>query len=129
MAPIASRPWWRSGWPWAGLMVLVAGLLAVLGRSGYAAWARAAQNSPVVAQYTQTMAELWRSIARALPDGGRALVITHGGIVEAGTIGCLPSNTQAAYHTACGVCEGVRLTFDGDTVVNMEILRVEQPSV
>ncbi len=97
--------------------------------AGYAAWARAAQNSPLVAQYTQTMAELWRSIVRTLPDdGSRALVITHGGIVEAGTIGCLPSNTQPAYRTACGLCEGVRLTFDGDAVVNVELLRVEQPS-
>ena len=95
--------------------------------AGYTAWARAAQDSPLVAQYTQAMAELWRSIVRALPDGSRTLVITHGGIVEAGTIGCLPSNMQPAYRAACGLAEGVRLTFDGDAVVNVEILRVEQP--
>jgi broad specificity phosphatase PhoE len=93
--------------------------------AGYAAWARAAANSPVVGIYTQSLAELWRSIVRVLPENGRALIISHGGIVEAGTIGCLPSATRVAYGTACSYCEGVRLTFDGDTVVNLEMLRAE----
>lgn len=96
--------------------------------AGYAAWAKAAQNSPVVAQYTQALAELWHSIVRALPNDGRALIITHGGIVEAGTIGCLPAGVQVAYGAACGYCEGVRLTFAGDTVVNVEFLHVVQPN-
>ncbi len=100
---------------------------AVQWDAGYAAWAQAAQRSAGVAHYTQALAEVWRSIVRALPDNGRALIITHGGIVEAGTIGCLPSNTVYSRGAACGYCEGVRLTFEGDTVVNMEILRVEQP--
>ncbi len=95
--------------------------------AGYAAWAQAAQRSAVVAHYTHAMAELWRSIVRALPENGRALIITHGGIVEAGATGCLPSNTVYSRSAACGYCEGVRGTFEGDTVVNVEILRVEQP--
>jgi len=97
--------------------------------AGFAAWANAAQNSSVVAQYTQAMAELWRSIARDLPENGRALIVTHGGIVEAGTIGCLPSNTIYSRAPGCGYCEGVRLTFDGGAVVNVEFLRVEQLGV
>ena len=93
--------------------------------AGYAAWARAAASSAVVGLYTQVLAEVWRSIVRALPAGGRALIISHRGIVEAGTIGCLPPTTRVIYGTACSYCEGVRLTFDGDTVINAEILRVE----
>ncbi len=93
--------------------------------AGYAAWAKAAANSVVVGLYTQSLAELWRSIARALPEGGRALIISHGGIVEAGTVGCLPPTIRKTYGPACSYCEGARLTFDGDTVVNVEILRVE----
>lgn len=94
--------------------------------AGYAAWAKAAQMSPVVAQYTQAMAQLWRSIVRALPEGGCALIISHGGIVEAGAIGCLPPGARLADGAACGLCEGVRLAFEGDTAVNVELLRVEQ---
>jgi broad specificity phosphatase PhoE len=92
--------------------------------SGYAAWAKAAANSPIVGLYTQALAELWRTIVRALPEHGRALIISHGGIVEAGTVGCLPPATRTTYGPACSYCEGGRLTFDGDTVANVEILRV-----
>jgi len=98
---------------------------AVQWNAGYAAWGRVAASSTVVRLYTQSLAELWRSIVRALPENGRALIISHGGIVEAGTIGCLPPTTRVTYSAACSYCEGVRLTFDGDTVINMEILRVE----
>jgi broad specificity phosphatase PhoE len=100
---------------------------AIQWNAGYTAWMKAAHNSPVVAQYTQALAGLLRSVMRALPDGGRALIISHGGIVEAGTVGCVPASTRFADDAACGYCEGVRLTFDGETVVNAEMLRVDQP--
>lgn len=95
--------------------------------AGYTAWLKAAQSSPVVAQYTGMLAELLRSIMRVLPEEGRALVISHGGIVEAGVVGCVPAATRFADDAACGYCEGARLTFNGDVVVNIEMLRVEQP--
>jgi broad specificity phosphatase PhoE len=95
--------------------------------AGFGAWAKAARTSPVVTHYTQALAELWRSIVRALPDGGRALIITHGGIVEAGTVGCVPAGMTITDDAACGYCEGMRLTLDGDAVVNLKMLRVDQP--
>ena len=100
---------------------------AIQWNAGFTARLKAAENSPVVAQYTQVMADVLRPIVRALPDGGRALIISHGGIVEASAIGCLSASTRFADDAACGYCEGARLTFDGDTVVNFELLRVEQP--
>jgi broad specificity phosphatase PhoE len=95
--------------------------------AGFAAWARAVQQSPVVTRYTQALAWLWRSIVRALPDGGRALIITHGGIIEAGTVGLILADMPITDAAACGYCEGVRLTFEGDAVINLEMLRVDQP--
>jgi broad specificity phosphatase PhoE len=95
--------------------------------AGFTAWSMAAQHSPVVAQYTQLMADVLRSIVRPLPDNGRALIISHGGIVEACVVGCLPSTTRFADDAACGYCEGVRLTFNGDVVTHFETLRVDQP--
>ena len=92
--------------------------------AGYAAWAKAAANNPVVGFYTQALAELWRTIVHTLPENGRVLIISHGGIVEAGTVGCLPPAARTTYGPACSYCEGARLTFEGDTVVNVEILRV-----
>jgi len=100
---------------------------AIQWNAGYTAWMKAAHNSPVVAQYTQALAWLLRSLVSVLPDGGRALIISHGGIVEAGSVGCVPATMRFADDAACGYCEGVRLTFDGETVVNTEMLRVDQP--
>ena len=95
--------------------------------AGFTTWLKAAQNNSVVAQYARAMADVLRSIVRALPDGGRALIITHGGIVEASAVGCVPAHTRFADDAACGYCEGVRLIFEDETVVNFAMLRVEQP--
>jgi broad specificity phosphatase PhoE len=94
--------------------------------AGYAAWAQAAQDDPVVALYTQALGLVLRSIVQVVPAGGRALIVSHGGIVEAGTIGCLPPGMPIA-GAACGYCEGARLTFDDEIVTQVEMLRVEQP--
>ena len=100
---------------------------AIQWHAGYTAWMKAARHCPVVAQYTQALAGLLRSVVRALPDGGRALIISHGGIVEASVIGCLPAGTRLADDAPCGYCDGARLTFDGEVVVKVEMLRVDQP--
>lgn len=94
---------------------------------GFAEWSRVVKRGGAAARFAQSQAEIWRSIVRALPDNSRVLIITHGGIVEAGTIGCLPANTHITAEAACGYCEGVRLTFEGDTVIHLEMLRVDQP--
>lgn len=100
---------------------------AIQWNAGFTAWAKAAQNNSVVTHYTQALADILRSIVHSLPDGSRVLIISHGGIVEASVIGCVPADTRFADDDPCGYCEGARLTFDGDAVVNFEMLRVEQP--
>ena len=94
--------------------------------AGFAAWAQVIKGGGAAAKFAHAQAEVWRAIMRALPDEGRALVITHGGIVEAGALGSLPPDTPIAWTSFCRYCEGVRLTFDGDDVVNAERLQVEQ---
>jgi broad specificity phosphatase PhoE len=54
--------------------------------AGFAAWARAVKKDGAAARYGQTLADLYRRIAGALPEGGAALIISHGGIVEAGAV-------------------------------------------
>jgi broad specificity phosphatase PhoE len=100
---------------------------AIQWNAGFTAWSQAAQNKPGVMQYTQLMADVLRSIVRTLPDGNRALMISHGGIVEACVIGCMPAGTRFVDDAACGYCEGARLTFNGEAITHFEMLRVEQP--
>jgi broad specificity phosphatase PhoE len=95
--------------------------------AGFTAWLKATQNSSLVAQYTQAMADLLRAIVRTLPEEGRALIISHGGIVEACVAGCMPASTRFVDDAACAYCEGARLTFNEGVVTHFEILRVAQP--
>ena len=94
--------------------------------AGFAAFARVIEQGGATARFARAQAQTWRSIARALPDGGRALVITHGGIVEAGAVACLPQADHNTWGPACDYCEGVRLSFNGETFTAAEILRVER---
>jgi hypothetical protein len=74
--------------------------------------------------FARSLAEVLRGIARRLPADGAALVVSHGGIVEAGAIALLPDADHQAWGPAIGYVEGIRLVFDGDTCVHAEPLRV-----
>jgi broad specificity phosphatase PhoE len=67
---------------------------------------------------------LRRTIVASLPEGGAALVVSHGGILEAGAVGCAPDGDHDAWGTHCDYCEGIRLTFDGDRVIDAKVLRL-----
>jgi broad specificity phosphatase PhoE len=87
--------------------------------------AQPALQSEVVRQYVEKQAAFVRDLARQLPDNGAALVISHGGIVEAQVIGCLP---EADFHTWGRIfdyCEGARLAFDGNQFISGQILRAQ----
>ncbi|RLC96340.1 MAG: hypothetical protein DRI77_08740 [Chloroflexi bacterium] len=93
--------------------------------AGFAEFARVIEQGGATARFARAQAQTWRSIAMALPDEGGALLITHGGIIEAGAVACLPRADHSAWGVACDYCEGVRLSFNGETFTEAEILRVE----
>jgi broad specificity phosphatase PhoE len=92
--------------------------------AGFAAFAEGAKRGGRVADYVRQQGELIRRIALALPDEGAALVVSHGGIVEAQTIGCLPYLDFTNWGGGCDYCEGARLYFDGEQFVRGDVLRV-----
>jgi broad specificity phosphatase PhoE len=92
---------------------------------GFMAWSAALKLNGVAAAYARKQAEFLRSVTAALADGGAALIVSHGGILEAGAVGCLPDTDHAAWGRYCSWCEGVRLAFDAGQFVSIEILRVE----
>jgi len=97
---------------------------------GASRFAEVVKNSPggVVAQFARQLAVLHREIAAHLPDNAWALVISHGGIVEASAVGCKPDEDYAAWGPAFGYCEGVRMYFNGTVCVRIEPLRVREQS-
>lgn len=94
--------------------------------AGFAAFGRAFQQGGATARFGTALAAMWRAFIETVPDGGRALIITHGGIVECGAVACLPEADHGAWGPACGYCEGVRLGLDGAAFVEVEILRVPE---
>jgi broad specificity phosphatase PhoE len=78
----------------------------------------------VTANFASKLADFHFKIAQSLQEGGRALIISHGGIVEASAVGCVPNAEYEAWGPSCNYCEGVRLIFDEDRFTGAEILRV-----
>jgi hypothetical protein len=64
-----------------------------------------------------------RWVASRLPEEGRALVVSHGGVVELGVVGLLPDLDYSTWGPSCKRGESVRLYFEGDRCVNAEIRR------
>jgi broad specificity phosphatase PhoE len=96
--------------------------------AGFMGWAAAFRRGGQAEVYIRQQAALITEIVRSLPEGGSALVISHGGIVEAQTVGCLPSTDFTTWGIACNYCEGARLMFDYERFMAGEVLRVKQGS-
>jgi broad specificity phosphatase PhoE len=85
--------------------------------SDFEALARLVRKGKATARFARQQAKLWRTFAQALPDSGSVLMVSHGGVIEIGAIGCLPDADHATWGASLDYCEGVRLTFDGDDCV------------
>ena len=93
-------------------------------QAGCAEYARAARLGGATAQYLSGLAEAFQALARRLPKGGRALVVSHGGVIEAATVACLPDKDYAGWDASCDYCEGVRFHLVDGRFGVAEVLRV-----
>lgn len=93
--------------------------------AGYAGFAHQLEALPPLTDFVEKQARLWREIVQTLPEGGRALLIGHGGgFLEGPTVCCLPQADHCAWGPVSSYCEGVRLRFEGGQFTKAEILRV-----
>jgi broad specificity phosphatase PhoE len=91
---------------------------------GFPAVATAVAAGGETARYADRLARRWQAMLDDLRDGSRVLAISHGGIIEAGAVGCLPGAGHAAWGRALDYCEGVRLVHDGGRFVDIEVIRL-----
>ncbi len=92
--------------------------------AGFAAFAARYKLGGAVTRFADTLGKRLVDVASALPENGSALVISHGGVVEAAVIGCLPQADFRAWGGPCEYCEGARLYFDGGYFSRGEALRL-----
>lgn len=92
--------------------------------AGFGPIAMVVRRGGAPARFAQRLSEVWLAVASNLPEEGCALVITHGGFIEAGVAACLPYMDLSSWGPSCDYCEGVRLSVDGERFVAGELLRL-----
>ncbi len=84
---------------------------------------RAVRRGKAAGKLSKRLSKLMHSLAVSIPDGGNALVITHGTLLELCAIGCLPEADHTSWGATFDYCEGVRLSYDGSRFTSATILR------
>lgn len=77
-----------------------------------------------VKRYATRLREMVLELLKNVPDGGRLLMVSHGGIVEASLVGCVSDSSVREFGPNISYCEGVSFVWDGKTFVEPKILRV-----
>ncbi len=72
----------------------------------------------------ETFLSAVKRIARKLPEEGRALVVSHGGILEAAALHGTPRYHLDELEGEIGFCEAVVFKFDGDKLMAVELKRL-----
>lgn len=89
-----------------------------------AGYAEVVRKGGAAAEYANQLANVYAKLANYLADGRRALVINHGGVLELGAVACLPDADHITWGSHFEYCEGIRLFWDDEKVVDGEVLRV-----
>jgi broad specificity phosphatase PhoE len=80
----------------------------------------------IAARYAGELQDYYAGIMGRLSEGGTALIVNHGGVVELGVTACLPETDFSKWGEAVSYCEGARLFWENGKFVSGEVLRVEQ---
>jgi len=93
---------------------------------GYSVFSEQLVALPLLTDFVEKQAAVWREVVQSVPEAGQALIITHGGGFLDGTaVHCLPLADHHAWGEYSSCCEGVRLSFSEGEFVSAEILRVK----
>jgi len=91
----------------------------------FADYVRFVGRSEAMADYARTQANLMREELERLPDGGRLLMVSHGGIIEFGAAGTRPADAMT-WGAPVDYLEGFRLTLSRGEWVRGEVLRTRK---
>ena len=92
---------------------------------GFASFVDGMKANTAMARRGMELADLLRNLAQDLKDGGAALALSHGAVIEMAIVAATPWIQHASWGPQCGYCEGVRLTYQAGRFTAAEILRVD----
>lgn len=90
----------------------------------FAAYAKAIHRGNAAATYANDLGDYYTNLANSLQEGGAALVINHGGVVELGAVAAFPDGDYESWGEAVNYCEGARLFWQDGKFVSGEVLRL-----
>ncbi len=91
-------------------------------KDGRASLRRLIARGGPVAAFAREQADIWREIASRAPEGGRALIVSHGGAFLDGVVLVLAPDAAAfGVGPLASYCGGVWLRLDGPSVSAAEI--------
>lgn len=91
----------------------------------FAEYVRAAARNRSLGEYARRQAKVMREELSRVPDGGRLLIVSHGGVIEFGAAAAR-SRDAMTWGEPTGYLEGVRLTLERGRWVRGEVLRVSK---
>ncbi|GAB1471957.1 phosphoglycerate mutase family protein [Chloroflexota bacterium] len=89
-------------------------------------YAEIIKQTGAAAHYAHALLDYTQGVLNNISEGGSALMINHGGVVELGVVACLPETDFSDWGDAVDYCEGARLFWDDGQFVRGEVLRVQK---
>jgi broad specificity phosphatase PhoE len=83
-------------------------------------------RSSQTARLGQMQVDTWQSVLEKLPDNGRALIISHGRVIESGFVTLFPNADFRQWGSPFRHCEGARIRAETSGVFSFELLRVDE---
>ncbi len=91
--------------------------------SSFADFAALCRRSATAREFASRQLDLWRSELDRVPEGGKLLLVSHGGIIEFGAVAAVPE-AAPRWGGPLGYLEGIRLEWDGRHWRRGEVVRV-----
>lgn len=111
--------------PWAPFDDKVTGLAKERGIKPLAACWLVPEALSFLRLQGETFLSAVRRVVRRLPEEGRALVVSHGGILEAAALHGCARYELSEIGGEIGFCEGVVFKFEGEELVGVEAKRLK----
>lgn len=92
----------------------------------FAAYAETVRRGRAAGRYAYKLGVYYADLVNHLAEGGAALVINHGGVLELGVVASFPDADYEAWGGAVDYCEGTRLSCQDGKFVSAELLRVSK---
>jgi broad specificity phosphatase PhoE len=90
----------------------------------FVSYLEASRKGGAVTGYIKRLSRFYHELLDSVPEGGSALVVNHGGVVEMSSVACYLQADYELFGGPVDYCEGVRLFWEQDRFGRAEILRV-----